>query len=335
MQTVAARCRKTVRMAPASQTADDDATAEHNPTVHNNGRPSIIRSTTNGLMQSIAEWQNQMTDLVRTGLRSEELKHLWPDNRSAPPAVDMQASTNHTLSSNSAASHQVNEAQSSESGPAVQSTKSGVLVVGGNQSTAGEFASLAAACEAAKTGDVIELRFNGRIEERPFRLGNLNLTIRAADGYQPVVRFHPQEQLATETGRSAIIVGGGNLSLLGLAIEFDVPRDLPADDWTIFELRQPEAVRLESCVLTIRNTTASGATLHPDVTFFRVRPSSVAATPLSGEKGSRSVRTSTVALQLRNSFCAAPPHSWKRSQHFRFRCNGITAFWLRIKECSV
>ncbi len=85
MQIATTPYRKTVPMSPASQTADDDATAEHNPAVHDSGRPSIIRSTTNGLMQSIAQWQNQMTDLVRTGLRSEELKHLWPDNRSRRP----------------------------------------------------------------------------------------------------------------------------------------------------------------------------------------------------------------------------------------------------------
>ncbi|MCP6757112.1 hypothetical protein NL533_36340, partial [Klebsiella pneumoniae] len=42
--------------------------------------------------------------------------------------------------------------------------------------------------------------------------------------------------------------------------------------------------------------------MHPDVTFFRVRPSNLAAASLSGEKAARSVRTSTIALQLRNSF---------------------------------
>ena len=175
--------------------------------------------------------------------------------------------------------------------------RDGVLIVGGNQAAAGEYASLAAACEAAKTGDIIELRFNGRLDERPIRLPNLKLTIRAAEGFQPVVRFRPQDQRSMESSRGAVVIAGGSLSLLGLGLEFEVPRDLPADDWTLFELRQPETVRLESCTLTVRNTTSNGSMMHPDVAFFRIRSPGAVSIPLSTEKG---VHTSALLLQLRN-----------------------------------
>jgi eukaryotic-like serine/threonine-protein kinase len=288
-----------VSQRPGGETAADGAS-----NIQPSGGPSPIRAAANGLIESAREWQNQVTRLIRDGFRNERLTSWWPSGQFASGAPNVPSNASHAAPSASPVDLQSGNAVPSQpiSGNFALSKISGVLVVGGSQFVAGEYPSLAAACDAAKTGDIIELRFNGRLDERPIRLGNLNLTIRAADGYQPVLRFRPQEQRPAQSRRSAVVVAGGNLSLFGLGIELEVPRDLPADDWTFFELRQPEAVRLESCVLTVRNTTASGAILHPDVAFFRVHSSGVVATPLATEKGSRAVRASSVALQLRNCF---------------------------------
>ena len=62
-----------------------------------------------------------------------------------------------------------------------------------------EFASLADACRAANSGQVIELRYNGPllaidnepIWEPPIVLTAKHLTIRAGEGFRPLLRFRP------------------------------------------------------------------------------------------------------------------------------------------------
>ena len=48
-----------------------------------------------------------------------------------------------------------------------------------------EFPSLAAACATARNGDIIELRYDGRREEKPLPLADSRITIRAGKGYLP------------------------------------------------------------------------------------------------------------------------------------------------------
>jgi eukaryotic-like serine/threonine-protein kinase len=287
-----------------TQSPVDAAPMEHLSSPPTVGQRSPITSAASGLIESVSEWQNDMRALLSDGFRREQLAGWWPAGQTVPFSAGSRPATTSTSSAAGSPNSKrttTDPPASSISNPGTTGGVDGVLVVGGSQATVGEYSSLTAACDAAKTGDIIELRFNGRIDERPIRLGNLKLTIRAADGYQPVVRFRSQDQYAAESGRSAVVVAGGNLSLLGISIEFEVPRDLPADDWTLFELRQPEAVRLESCTLTIRNTTAAGAMLHPDVAFFRVRASGAGMNPLSNEKNPRTARTAPLTLQIRNS----------------------------------
>ena len=54
----------------------------------------------------------------------------------------------------------------------------GLLVVG-DRAGARRFLSLSEACAAAKSGDLIELRYDGPREERPFTLHNKRIEIRA------------------------------------------------------------------------------------------------------------------------------------------------------------
>ena len=55
-----------------------------------------------------------------------------------------------------------------------------------------EYASLGDACRAAKSGDVIELRYNGRLDEQPIGISNLRLTIRGGRRICAIVGFQPR-----------------------------------------------------------------------------------------------------------------------------------------------
>jgi serine/threonine-protein kinase len=148
--------------------------------------------------------------------------------------------------------------------------RKGVLVVSRSHEGPGEYGSLAAACRAAKSGEAIELRYSGRLDTRPINLAGQRLTIRAGDGFAPIVNFQPRESDLAQS-HSMIVLGGGQITLINLQLELDVPRQVVAENLTLGEIRPGESVRLESCVLTIRNPSDSGAAYHPDVAFFEIR----------------------------------------------------------------
>jgi len=154
--------------------------------------------------------------------------------------------------------------------PRTAAKPSGLIVVADQVSGDKEYTSLTAACSAAVNGDVIELRYNGRREYRPISLTNVRLTIRGAEGFRPVIAFLPTD---TERFRQAMItVSASRLTLINLVIELDLPRDLPAERWSLFELLGGELIRLEKCWLTIRNPMPRMADYPQDVSFFRLRP---------------------------------------------------------------
>ena len=70
-----------------------------------------------------------------------------------------------------------------------------------------------AAVSAAKSGNVVELDFDGRREERPLVLTNIDLTFRAAEGRRPILLFRPTEADAVGYPRSMVVVAGGSLSI--------------------------------------------------------------------------------------------------------------------------
>jgi hypothetical protein len=147
-----------------------------------------------------------------------------------------------------------------------------VLVVTPNAMAAHEHTSLHQACAAAKLKgiDIIELQFNGPLEVKPLRLNNQRLTIRAAENYHPVIVFRPKEMPISDW-QPMISIVGGQLMLLNVAVEFDVPRNLQPLGWAMFEMQRPELVRLERCWLTIRNANEQRMAMHADVAFFDIK----------------------------------------------------------------
>jgi serine/threonine protein kinase len=150
--------------------------------------------------------------------------------------------------------------------------RNNVLIVGNGAEGPGQFTSLQAACAAARSGDVIELRFDGRREERPLQLVNLNVTIRGGEGCRPILVFRPDDSDPVKFPRSMFTLTDGRLTLSSLAVEFQVPRDIPAESWSLLELRGGQTLRVEQCVLTVRNASQQNRAYHSDVTFFRVQP---------------------------------------------------------------
>jgi serine/threonine protein kinase len=152
--------------------------------------------------------------------------------------------------------------------------RNSLLIVSNVAGGENQFTSLAAACAAARSGDVIELRYNGSREEKPIRATNLRATIRAGDGFQPAIIFRPNDADQVKNLRSMLVLSSGRLTVSGLSIEFIVPRNVPADNWTLMELHGGQSVRLEKCLLTIANASERLTAYNPDVSFFCISASS-------------------------------------------------------------
>ncbi len=173
-------------------------------------------------------------------------------------------------------------------------SQSRLLIVGESAQGADQYASLAAACAAARNGDVIELQFNGPREDRPVKISNLSLTIRAGSGYRPIVVFRPTDADPVVYPRSMFTLAGGQITFVDLAAELQVPREVPAESWTLIETLGGEQVRLERCVLTVRNASDHGFTYHQDAAFFRARP----AADIEKEVGSIAAATPLATFEL-------------------------------------
>ncbi|NQT14797.1 MAG: hypothetical protein HQ582_18735, partial [Planctomycetes bacterium] len=163
--------------------------------------------------------------------------------------------------------------------PAAQ--RSNLLVV----EPEGEYATLSAACGAAQSGSVIELHYNGRLEEEPLTLANLDLTIRAGEGFEPVVGFRPSEIDPIGYPRSMLTLIGSRLTLLDVVLELDMPPEAPTGSWSLVEIGQGERVTLKRCWLTIRNASNERAAHHQDVTFFRLKAAPGSRLSIEGEPG--------------------------------------------------
>jgi len=201
---------------------------------------------------------------------------------------------------------------------------SGVLTVGAGDGGPRDHPTLSAACAAARTGDIIELCYSGPRDERPIDLPGAKLTIRAAADCQPTIVFRPDQDDPVEYHRSMFTLAGGELTLLGVAIEMDLPRGLSASRWALWELGDGARLRLQQSVLTIVNPYGH------DVAVFRTRPS-----PTLDPLGPRETFQATTPVDISLADCVirgqAVTLSTKAMQPVRFSwINGLlgTSEWL-------
>ena len=83
----------------------------------------------------------------------------------------------------------------------------------------------------------------------------------------------------------------GRLSLIDVAMELHVPRDVPADHWSLLETCGGQTVQLEHCLLTIHNATDQLKTYHQEVAFIRAKPSPDADTAIDGAQSATPLTT--------------------------------------------
>ncbi len=119
--------------------------------------------------------------------------------------------------------------------------------------------------------DTIELRFNGRMTVKSFTLFDRSLHIRAGQDYAPILVLEPGLVDPFEQRSSMITLIRGELTLVGVHLEFDVP-DEPFDHWTLFRLQDVELFWLIRCSMTIRNDRGKRGARHSNVAFFRLGP---------------------------------------------------------------
>jgi serine/threonine-protein kinase len=276
---------------------------------------------------------SRLADEIYTSARSlAELSPLrlpWEAEPPAPPTKSTAGTPGRT-SAGEASSALAQRASSGE--------RDGVLIVSPYDEGSQSYTTLEAACAAAKSGDVIELRFDGRRVERPIQLTNTRLTIRPGKGFRPVIAFRPDDADPVKSPRSMIAVSGGQLTLLDVHLELQVPRRAIADSWVLFELRKAEMIRVERSTLTVRNAGYGQAALQPGVAIFDVKAAPGAdammvmplASPAEGE-------LQAVAIELKDCIArgeAALLHS-SQGQSLRLTWdNGLLATSERLLSVS-
>jgi serine/threonine-protein kinase len=221
------------------------------------------------LLDSFSKW---VSGTLGPGERSLTRVKDWLDSSSAgDPDSPRLADTNATAAGDASVdspSVVTGPVDAGSGGAKPTLPRQGLLIVSLDRQGPGIFSSLMAAVSAAKTGETIELDFDGPHEERPFTISNAAIKIRAAEGRRPVIVFHPADADPVSYPRNMVTVAGGTLTITGVQWELDVPRKISADAWTLIETRRAELVRIEHAVLTIRNASSGAGAFHPAVAFF-------------------------------------------------------------------
>ncbi len=143
-----------------------------------------------------------------------------------------------------------------------------------------QYASIAAALAAAPDATLVELSYDGPRTEKPLAFVDRQLTIRAGSGYAPAVVFQPTGTDPVLYPRDMIQVSAGKLTVEGVAVELEIPRDMPSESWALVRLSTGGRVSFKACALRVRNASDTFTAYHQDVAFFRINPpESPKATP--------------------------------------------------------
>ncbi len=238
---------------------------------------NALRNVPNWLRSRVPLGREMVTS-VWDSLQPEQLTSVWSTIRDAVPttAIEPAGPASKAPRADATTTDAIGSAIAGRSASritTVDPARRGELVVSGASvrttvDGSATYRTLASALRDAKSGDVIELRVNGILDEAPIELSNTKLTLRAGEGFQPLVRFRPAKG---ETERRAMVtVTGGQLTLHNLHVEFEVPREMPADRWALFEMNHAEALRLQGCTITVRSA-AEPLAYRPSVAIVDVK----------------------------------------------------------------
>jgi serine/threonine-protein kinase len=139
-----------------------------------------------------------------------------------------------------------------ETPAAAAAEEEGFFLLGRDGAANRRFATLEAACAQVRDGAIIELKFNGRRRESRVRI-NRKVTIRAAKGYRPVVEFRPTQNATEDYQARAVWIPSGSLEISGIDIVLSVDETISAEQWSLFSLERPDALRMERVAATLVN----------------------------------------------------------------------------------
>ena len=183
-----------------------------------------------------------------------------PPNRSSevpasPESVSPRSDTSTTVRSTNTISNgdaSRDSAATTDKNPTTTEDPAGVFVLATDGSPAKRFPTLEAACAAVADGSAIELRYNGRRVEKPFRLSKKNLTIRAGKGFRPAVEFSPSNA-ASDAHLRLISVSSGPVQIANVGFEVTVPAFFAIDRISLFSVDRSEQLRLQGVAITLNN----------------------------------------------------------------------------------
>jgi len=127
------------------------------------------------------------------------------------------------------------------------------------------FRTLKAAVADASSGDVILLQYNGYPDDLPaqppVRIVDMNLIVRAADGYRPTLEFDGVSESSLEPGQMFSLLSGGALTIRDIDLRMIVRDDQNVDHWSMFHLSGTNRVSLENVCLECANPSRRPASL--------------------------------------------------------------------------
>ncbi|MBI1314325.1 protein kinase [bacterium] len=157
------------------------------------------------------------------------------------------------------------------------------------------YRTLESACAAAADGSTIELRFNGTLSERSFRIARKNITIRAARGFRPVIEFAPTDLDSTDAAVRMVSVVGSPLHIINVEFRLLIPDDAAADSYALFGVTRNETLQLEQVTASIINPT------HRPAALIEIAADPAQMPPDPTTMPTTNVR-STALVDLRNCF---------------------------------
>jgi hypothetical protein len=134
----------------------------------------------------------------------------------------------------------------------------GPLIVDPRGATA--FHTLAAACARAEDGAVIEIRHSGKLRESPIDLGDRRLTIRAGQGFRPIIELSVAGLVLNVQEPYLFGMRRGSLVLRDLDLHIAADPAASADVWSVVASRNAD-VTLESCTVTVQTPPGLATTL--------------------------------------------------------------------------
>ncbi len=154
-----------------------------------------------------------------------------------------------------------------------------------------EHVSLADAVAAASDGEVIELAFSDVRDEPPISVEGKRLTIRAAAGANPEVRFSGFTTESTSRERAGFVLDQAALRLENLTLTLAVASESVEPDARLFLLRGGSTLDMQTCRISLKGLAA------PLVESRRPRCIEVVATDVAAVPSGTDGATSTLAAE--------------------------------------